>query len=602
MTKTNILFGLAAAALALTMAGTSLAVSSGESAVFALDTQNTAAGAELTLLPNSAISYSTDWAEGSNRQITITATPESTGNPYTVYTSTVEEGAGSCVWNYSSISDLPSNSDYDLSYAITSGQTVLDTQSAQSTIKILPEPCIALLAMAAALFFGRKIRKGVLCLAVLFASVSAFADISVTAAQRWPWNGKVDITYTIPSESGVSYYAVKFSYSLDGGSTWTPIRSEAIVSGDGAEGATFLASEISGTKKCVWDASVDCAGVNVSSAKVKVETGDIYEIANYVKIGLDSTKTSTYGILCSSPYGPDVSVGADSKIKEIWFKNVKHGTFTMGSSTSEGSGYGTNYKRNATKEVQHQVTLTKNYFFGVFELTQGQILELSGSNPSYHLEFGLFAPAEQLNYNKLRGSSALWPTSGYTVGADSYIDKMRKKFKDGNNDPKYIFDLPTEAQWEYACRAVEQADGTYAFRGDNVWNNGESYSPDNDGSFFDANLDHVGWNSHNAKLTNVDVTHEVGLLEPNGIGLYDMHGNVAELCLDYEPSSQSSDPVTDPVGVSSGSNRIKRGGWLEGLNAPNVKNYRIASRTSVTPDYNDNKLKYYGCRLVLMLP
>lgn len=126
---------------------------------FSLDTANTAPGSDLTFYNNSPIRFDAAWAEGAWREIKVEVTPKSTGIPYLVFISDVEE-AGSYIWDYASIIDpdnLPWYTDYTFSYTIFSGDTIIETYEAPFNIRIMPEPCFALMALAALAFVcGRK--------------------------------------------------------------------------------------------------------------------------------------------------------------------------------------------------------------------------------------------------------------------------------------------------------------------------------------------------------------------------------------------------------------------------------------------------------------
>ena len=137
----------------------------------------------------------------------------------------------------------------------------------------------------------------------------------------------------------------------------------------------------------------------------------------------------------------------------------------------------------------------------------------------------------------------------------------------------YRFDLPTEAQWEYACRA-----GTTT-----ALNNGKNLI---NASALDSNLSEVGWYCQNWGQSN-NKTHSVGALASNTFGLYDMHGNVFEWCKDWYASDYyTTAPATDPQGPDTGSDRVMRGGcW-----AYDPDNCRSAYRS-----YNDPTLGSDGC-------
>ena len=198
---------------------------------------------------------------------------------------------------------------------------------------------------------------------------------------------------------------------------------------------------------------------------------------------------------------------------------------------------------------EYQTTLTKPYYMGVFEVTQRQYELVTGSKPSYYK--GNARPVEGVSWNTIRGNTD-WPASS-AVSADSFMGRIRARTRLGD------FDLPTEAQWDYACRAGT----TTAY----------SYGDSADGDFM--------WYSDNSSWE----THDVGTKIPNAWGLYDMHGNVWEWCLDWYASSVGMTTVIDPKGASSGSDRAKRGGdWMGG-----AENCHSAYRF-----YNDPAYSYSG--------
>lgn len=211
----------------------------------------------------------------------------------------------------------------------------------------------------------------------------------------------------------------------------------------------------------------------------------------------------------------------------------------MGSPTSE-------LGRNSN-ETQHEVTISKAFYMGVFEVTQRQWELVMGTKPSYFKTSYEKRPVEQVSYTYIRGSSAGsgWPGSA-EVDATSFLGRLRAR------TGGFAFDLPTEAQWEYACRA-----GTTT-----ALNSGKNLT----GYLQCSNMAEVGRYWYNGgqyydEYGGISTgTAEVGSYKPNAWGLYDMHGNVGEWCLDWWTGDLGSGAATDPVGGSSGSYRVQRGG------------------------------------------
>jgi formylglycine-generating enzyme required for sulfatase activity len=184
---------------------------------------------------------------------------------------------------------------------------------------------------------------------------------------------------------------------------------------------------------------------------------------------------------------------------------------------------------------------------------------------------------EQLSYDAIRGRNkgAEWPASS-EVDDDSFFGKFRAK-------TGKAFDLPTEAQWEYACRA-----GTIT-----ALNNGTNITNE----FDDGNMFKLGRVYRNMKdgKGGYEYTTVVGCYLPNAWGLYDMHGNALEYCLDWYSENMAADPVTDPKGPETGFYRILRGGSYYFYPKESRSAYR--SRRSRTDNYNNDS----GIRVVLVL-
>ena len=215
---------------------------------------------------------------------------------------------------------------------------------------------------------------------------------------------------------------------------------------------------------------------------------------------------------------------------------IEPGTFIMGSPENELC--------RCADEKQHQVTLTKRFYLGKYPVTQKEYQAVMGNNPSHFKGDNL--PVEKVSwYDAKRFCSKL-------------NDLKRDELPAG-----YRFDLPTDAQWEYACRA-----GTTT-----ALNNGLNLTSE-DGRCL--HLDEVAWYWKNSDRK----THPVGQKKPNAWGLYDMHGNVYEWCNDWK-AGYPSRAVTDPTGPASGSRRVIHGGsWYS-----TAQRCRSAGRRGSDPTY-----------------
>ena len=227
------------------------------------------------------------------------------------------------------------------------------------------------------------------------------------------------------------------------------------------------------------------------------------------------------------------------KTTKLVLRRIEAGSYIMGNDQSDES---------------HRVTLTKPFYIGVFEVTQKQYQLVTGSNPSNFS--GDKRPVEKVSYEMIRGSSngAQWPSSS-AVDSDSFLGKLRAR-------TGVEFDLPTEAQWEYASRAGAMT----------IYSYGNS-----------ADGDYMWYNANSSRSS-----HDVGSKNPNPWGVYDMHGNVYEWCLDWSGTLAYG---TDPKGASSGTDRVFRGGsWFS-----SARYCGLSWRHSIPPS---NRFGDYGFRLV----
>lgn len=358
----------------------------------------------------------------------------------------------------------------------------------------------------------------------LILAVCVQAAVSVTnvkAVQRYPWNGLVDIDYTVVcDDANANVYVFPEGTDNDTGA----LLQLKTLTGDGASGAVKA-----GTHRMTWNAAKDQPNFHSSSFSVKMTA--ISGAAPYIVIDLSGgTNAASYSVRFSAA-GPNLDDDT-CRTTELWLRLILPGTFKMGSPTTELGRF--------SSETLHSVTISKPFYMGVFETTQKQYQLVMGTTPSSYR--GDTRPVECVSYNDIRGIlvGANWPSHGQ-VDADSFLGKIRAR-------TTLNIDLPTEAQWEYACRA-----GTTT-----ALNNGK----DLENTSQDAAVAEVGryyYNNSDGKGGYTSGHTKVGSYRPNAWGLYDMHGNVWEWCLDWY-GNYSSGAVTDPVGVASGPGRVPRGG------------------------------------------
>ena len=228
------------------------------------------------------------------------------------------------------------------------------------------------------------------------------------------------------------------------------------------------------------------------------------------------------------------------------FVYIPKATFTMGSPPDE--------PKRHHDEVQHPVALLTGFYMSTTEVTQGQWHKVMGDNPSEFMECGEQCPVESISWNDVQ----------------NFIKQLNKI------EENKTYRLPTEAEWEYACRA-----GT-----DTPFSYGKCLSTEQ--ANFDGRtpLDECPRGKYRERVT------PVAKFPPNPWGLYDMHGNVWEWCQDWYGTILPG-PATDPTGPSSGKYKVVRGGSWFSLD----DDCRSANRDRSAPNLG---LNFIGFRLVMM--
>ena len=364
----------------------------------------------------------------------------------------------------------------------------------------------------------------------------------VAALIQNPWDGKAYISYRVTGD----IVAIEKERGL--------VTSLKVTATDIVSNVTYIAMNLSGaadlmagTHSLVWDMAeegITQMPTNFVFSVTCEKTPALYCVVDLSEGSAATIYPVTY--LVEPPIG---GFNRDEyKTTKLVLRRIEPGTYMM--------------------QNLSNVTLTKPFYIGLFEMTQKQYQLVMGNNPSYYS--GDNRPVDAVNYNTLRGSSngAKWPASS-VVDSGSFMGKFQVR-------TGLAFDLPTEAQWEYACRA-----GTTS-----------SY---NNGGNDESDLRELGrYNGNTTDGKGGFTTHTtVGSYEANAWGLYDMHGNMMEWCLDWVGTRSYG---TDPQGPSSGSYRIARSGswWRDAAGCSSLSWYKR--------NPSDTNYEYgYGFRLVRTL-
>ena len=324
----------------------------------------------------------------------------------------------------------------------------------------------------------------------------------VVARQRYPWNGMVDIDYTITGDAS----GLKLEIGVEdrqGGKSYTPTKFLSVL-------------PISvGRHRVTW--STEAEGVSIISTNVAVtvslvQVDPAYQKKNlYYVVDLSGGPTATSFPVTTLEAPPDTEWSNEYKTTKLVLRRIEAG-----------------------EDPLKRYTITKPFYIGVFEVTMAQweLVMSTSANPTTTDARAKYS----VSYSNIRGEGlgVGWPNSS-DVDGTSFLGVLRNK-------TGMAFDLPTEAQGEYACRA-----GTTS-----SYNNGGKNVADLE------TLGHYWGNSNDGRGGHAGVT-TVGSYMPNAWGLYVMHGNVYEFFLDWF-SYDGELLGEDPIGPQSGSYNVLRGG------------------------------------------
>ena len=392
------------------------------------------------------------------------------------------------------------------------------------------------------------------CFAPLFSLAGDPAISQITVRQRWPWSRLVDIDYVL---TGDATQRVDIAVTANNGSVPLALQSGSLT-GD-------LYDVAPGMRRIVWDPTKASRTRKILPRfQVSLETrpvplymivdltnavGTLPNIEYVYEADLVTNKWGSWvrnpvtnaGAVVESVIWTGVTNDPAYRTDRLVLRRVPAGSYTKG-----GDGY-----------TAYPGTQGKACYAGVFEVTQKQWELVTGNKPSYFKVEGAGRPLENELYNDIRGATnsvppVNWPGTDTYVSPTSFLGLLRAKT--GLSD----FDLPTETQWEYLCRAgtatvFNDGEADAKYDGTRDGNNGNTNSSLavlgryrwNDGQYWDG----TAWNMPTTASGPTNGTAIVGSYRPNAWGLYDMHGNVFEWCLD----------------AGTGGNRIQRGGGWNSL-------------------------------------
>jgi len=336
---------------------------------------------------------------------------------------------------------------------------------------------------------------------------------NVVARQRYPWNGLVDIDYKLDSKA-TEAYQMQVEVIDNIGKTNLPVKS-VCVPGVSAESNPCTVSKA--TSRIVWDAAKDLPnGYKCSDVSVICRDARTVPVSNLYCVVTLATGEIEY--FDSIPKGGWTD---EYKTQKMVFRRIDAGSFMMGT----------------PNESYRKVTLTKPYYVAVYEFTEGQYDAIKGTE-------GYSRQPKLLTYKDVRGfdMSDLSTGNTFTCGATAYAWPMSSDVEPSsiigvlrNKTGLQDLDLLTEAEWEYACRAETTT----------ILSSGGSTS---------SSMREIGRFEENAFDGRGDAsshrTTVVGTYEPNAWGIYDMHGNAREWCLDVWSEDLGTVDVEDPKGMA----------------------------------------------------
>ncbi|MBR2839094.1 MAG: formylglycine-generating enzyme family protein [Kiritimatiellae bacterium] len=379
---------------------------------------------------------------------------------------------------------------------------------------------------------------------------------NVTFSQSGP---TVSVTYTLSESPAIVTMDIQTNVT---GDVWASIGGENVVPGVSAGSDVFRKVSGKETYSITWTPNRSWAGHNQSAGKTRavVTAWSLANPPDYMAVDItEQAQPNTQRYYPSADFVPGGVLGnAAYRASVLLMRRIhaRNKTFTMGSFSESG--------RNADREPSHTATLTNDFYIAVFETTQSQWRQLKGNLPSYfkHEGYRVLRPVDQVSYNDVRISTDNkyyaandFPNPPY---ANSWLGLLRTR-------TGIDFDLPGEAQWEFACRAGH---------GEGEWGNGATYTTSD--LTIARHIASAGNNTSPASMCDTTLgTATCGSCPPNDWGLYDMHGNLSEWCLDwyadgvdldYHVNINPENPANRLDSDVAGSQKSRRGGsWVHGI-------------------------------------
>ena len=411
-----------------------------------------------------------------------------------------------------------------------------------------------------------SIKRMILPLAVAFAATAGAATIDhVCVRQMWPWNEKVRIDYTLSGTAGESVDVAVTIRDAQGG-TLAPLGSS--FSGD--------LNEVAPGEHVIWW-NPAASGLEIGNTQLTFTLAAEVDSQRYCVIDISQENAYSVSYLAAKPAGGWTD---EYKTTKIVFRHVKPGTFVMGTPEDE-NGRCTESSGNIVFDMaQHKVTITKDYWLGIFPITLKQATIVNGSEygktSTYAANQKDASPAVKLSATDLMGwpdnSNTSWFASPVPLEG-SWLYKLNAGITAGQIPDGTHFSLPTDAQWEYACRAgttTAYGNGTDSIAG-------------------------IGPATPATKPM-----YPVGGYSPNAWGFYDMHSCVWQWTIEIYSgySKGNTAAATDPYYAPSLSAYwlALRGGTYSTASSPSRDN------RSGTRYYRTNTVieSYLGARIALV--